>query len=242
MIPSGHDTAIVINELGQPVGQPVTGWVRRERPPGLVLAGNDVRLEPLGHRHAAELAAATSGPEHARLWTYLPIGPFTDQATATTSLARLGEDPGLVTYALVEVKTGLTLGMASYLRIDPDAGSLEVGWILYSPPLARTRGATEAMWLMARHAFEDLGYRRYEWKCDALNAPSRTAAVRLGFRYEGTFRQALVVKGRNRDTSWYAVTDRDWAELAPAYERWLTLGQEEAGSLSQLTAEALGGR
>lgn len=234
--------AVVINELGQPVGQPVPGWTRRPRPGGTVLAGRDVRLEPLQARHAAELAAATTDPQHARVWTYLPIGPFPDPLAATAALTRLGDDPDLVTYAIVGVRTGRTVGTASYLRIDPNAGSLEVGWILYAPELSRTRGATEAMWLMARQAFEEFGYRRYEWKCDALNARSRAAAVRLGFRYEGTFRQALVVKGRNRDTAWYAMTEGDWAALAPAYDRWLTLGQERSGSLSELTRQALAAR
>jgi RimJ/RimL family protein N-acetyltransferase len=131
----------------------------------------------------------------------------------------MGDDP--LCYAIVDKRTGRALGTASYLRIDPRAGSIEVGSITYSPRLQRTAAATEAMYLMMRRVFAELGYRRYEWKCNALNAASRRAAERLGFTYEGLFRQATVVKGRNRDTMWLSVLDREWPSLSRAYERWL---------------------
>jgi RimJ/RimL family protein N-acetyltransferase len=151
-------------------------------------------------------------------------------------------DPGLLSLAVVPHGRGAE-GVVSLLRAEPAHGVVEVGGIVLGPPLQRTTAATEAMWLLARHVF-GLGYRRYEWKCDALNAPSRAAAVRLGFRYEGTFRHALVHKGRNRDTAWFSITDRDWAALAPAYERWLdpanfhhpAAGTGQRVSLSALTA------
>jgi RimJ/RimL family protein N-acetyltransferase len=130
-------------------------------------------------------------------------------------------DPGVVTFALVPGDVGEPRGLASLMRADPQQGSVEVGSILYARSLQRTRAATEAMWLLLRHVFDDLGYRRYEWKCDSLNEPSRAAAGRLGFRFEGRFRQAMVYQGRNRDTDWFSITDVDWLRLAPAYAAWL---------------------
>ncbi|HYO85749.1 MAG TPA: GNAT family protein [Dermatophilaceae bacterium] len=230
---------MAVNQFGQPVGRLVPGWSARARPRPGVLAGEHVRLEPLADRHVGDLFAQTCGPGREPLWTYLPIGPFDTARTHAAALAALVGDPSLVPLAIVPSTTGGAVGMASYLRIEPAAGCLEVGWVLFGPRLARTGAATEAMYLMARHAFDDLGYRRVEWKCDALNQPSRSAAVRLGFRPEGTFRQASVVKGRNRDTAWYAMTDDDWRVLAPVYADWLNRGQEGAGALSELTRRAL---
>ncbi len=130
-----------------------------------------------------------------------------------------GDDP--LRHAVIERRSGRAVGVASLMRIDHVAGVIEVGGINYAPPLQRTPAATEAMYLMMRRVFDELGYRRYEWKCDALNAPSRAAALRLGFRYEGTFRQATVYKGRNRDTCWFSILDNEWAALKHAFERWL---------------------
>src|SRR6185295_19695984 len=178
-------------------------------------------LEPLDlARHGAGLHNANLLDTEQRNWTYLPYGPFAgfdDYAGWLRSVAGQ-DDPQF--HAIVERTTGEPVGVASYLRIDPAAGSIEVGHINYSPRLQRTVAATEAMYLMMRRAFE-LGYRRYEWKCNALNAPSRAAAQRLGFSFEGVFRQATVVKGRNRDTAWYAAIDREWPALRAAYEKWL---------------------
>lgn len=227
------------NEYNQPVGYPVPQWAARTRPDGRVLAGRSVRLEPLSAAHADDLFAATCGPGRERHWTYLPVGPFATPEDHAAHLVNLATDQDLVPYAIVEAASGRARGTASYLRIATAAGSIEVGWVNLGAGLARTRGATEAMWLMARHVFDELGYRRYEWKCDALNAPSRAAAERLGFRYEGTFRQALVYKGRNRDTAWFAMTDSDWARVSGVYQRWLSAPTPQVHRLSELTRQAL---
>ena len=156
----------------------------------------------------------------ASLWTYLAAGPFDDPAGLFAWLRQLHDDPGAVPHAICTA-AGRPLGVASYLRLDHVNGSVEVGSIAYGAELQRTTAATEAMYLMARHVFEDLGYRRYEWKCDALNGPSRRAAERLGFTYEGTFRNALVYKGRSRDTAWFSITDAEWPAIRTAFEAWL---------------------
>lgn len=211
-----------LNALGQPVGHSVPGWAPRPRPPRTPMEGRLARVEPLDPgRHGDDLFAAYAVDRDGRLWTYMPYGPFAarDNFLAWLRQRALGEDP--LFHAIVEVASGQALGLASYLRIEPAVGVIEVGHICLAPPLQSTPAATEAMFLMMRRVFDELGYRRYEWKCDALNAPSRRAAERLGFRFEGVFRQATVVKGRNRDTAWYAVIDRDWPALKQAFERWL---------------------
>ena len=232
------------NEHGQQVGDAVA-WTPAPRLTPVDLRGRWVALEPLAPAHAADLHAATGGPDRAALWTYLyeevPSSPAAFSSYVETRVA----NPGLVSLAIRPRGRGVA-GVASWLRADPANGSVEVGGILLGPEVQRTTAATEAMWLMAAHAF-DRGYRRYEWKCDALNAPSRAAAVRLGFTYEGTFRQATVYKGRNRDTAWYSVTDAEWAALAPAYAAWLApanfvdpeAGSGQRTSLSALTTRAL---
>jgi len=206
------------NEHGQPIGDPVD-WRGAEPPAPRVLEGSSVRLEPLAAGHAEQIMD-TLAP-HPALWTYRAEEPPTSVKEAAQRLAHGAAETDHVTFAVVPTASGVLEGMASYLRIAPAAGSIEVGSIIYGPSLQRTRAATEAMFLMARHAFEDLGYRRYEWKCDSLNEPSRRAAERLGFSYEGRFRNALVYKGRNRDTDWFSITDGDWPALRRAYEGWL---------------------
>ena len=189
-------------------------------PAGAVLDGRTVRLEPLdAGRHAAQLWEASQGdPE---LWTYMPVGPFEDEE-GLARWARWAQDaPDFVFYAVVDLAGGRALGSASYLRWEPDHGVVEIGFIWFGPSLQRTRGATEAIYLLARHAFDDLAYRRLEWKCNAVNERSRRAAVRFGFDYEGIFRQHMWVKGRNRDTAWYAIVDADWPRIREAYEAWL---------------------
>ena len=213
----------VENAFGQPVGSPVPGWSPRPRPaPGLVLEGRWARLEALeADRHAADLHAAYALAPDDRLWTYMPHGPFAD-AEAYRSWVRAvidRADPFFL--AVVDRGTGLAAGAVSYLRIAPEHGAIEVGWITYSPLLQRTTAATEAMALMMGHAFDELGYRRYEWKCDALNAPSRAAAERLGFTFEGVHRQAVVVKGRSRDTAWFSILDSEWPAVRAALDAWL---------------------
>ena len=210
------------NIHGQPVGTDLTGWTPRPRPSRTALEGRYCRLEPLDpERHAAELHAANGEAVDDRFWTYLPQGPFPslESYVAWLRQAAAGEDPHF--YAIRRREDGLAVGIAAYLRIDPAAGSIEVGHINFSPRLQRTRAATEALYLLAANAFETLGYRRYEWKCDSLNAPSRAAALRLGFTFEGIFRQATIYKGRNRDTAWFSIIDSEWPALKDAYLAWL---------------------
>ena len=221
-----------------PLGAALPGWTPPPRPGPAVLDGRFVRLERLNSGHADRLHAAFAG--HDPLWDYIPYGPFAD-AVAYEGWVRSVEgaaDP--VFYAICPRPEGGPLGVASFMRIAPESGCIEVGGIVMSPALQRTPAATEAMFLMMRWAFE-AGYRRYEWKCDSLNRPSRRAAQRYGFSYEGVFRQALVVKGRNRDTAWFAAVDGEWPRLRHAFERWLAHGNFDADgrqriSLSDLTA------
>jgi RimJ/RimL family protein N-acetyltransferase len=210
------------NHLGQPVGFAVPDWVPAKLPPRTVMAGRWCRVEPLDMaRHGAALFAAYAEDREGRIWSYLPYGPFETRAEFQDWMTAscLSDDP--LFHAIVEGASGRALGLASYLRVVPEAGVIEVGHINYAPALQRCAAATEAMYLMMARVFDELGNRRYEWKCDALNADSRAAAGRLGFSFEGVFRQATLYKGRNRDTAWYAITDRDWPALKAAYEAWL---------------------
>jgi RimJ/RimL family protein N-acetyltransferase len=212
------------NALGQPVGFAVPHWTPPRRPPRASLPGRFCGVEPLDpDRHATDLFAANALDAEGRNWTYLPYGPFPTPAVYRAWMDRTcrGDDP--LFHAIVDRATGRAVGVASYLRIAPAEGSIEIGHLAFSPLLQRTPAATEAMYLMMRRAFE-LGYRRYEWKCDALNAPSRAAAQRLGLTFEGVFRQATVYKGRNRDTAWYAAIDREWPALREEFVRWLDPG------------------
>ena len=187
------------------------------------LEGALVQLEPADvARHGADLYAAQSGAPD--IWTYLPYGPFADEADFRTWLAACAASVDPLFFAIIDRATGRAQGMASFMRMTPEHGVIEVGNIWYSPALQRTRQATEAMYVMARHAFEVLGYRRYEWKCNARNEPSRRAALRLGFSYEGVFRQHMVVKDQNRDTAWYSMLDSEWPGAKAAFEAWLDEG------------------
>jgi RimJ/RimL family protein N-acetyltransferase len=208
------------------------------------MTGRYCRLERLSSaRHAADLHAANVRDADGRMWAYLPYGPFESQAAYAAWIDRdcTGADP--LFFAIVDAATGKATGVASYLRIEPAVGCIEVGHLAFSPLLQRSPAATEAMFLMMERIY-DAGYRRYEWKCNALNAPSRTAAMRLGFSYEGVFRQATIVKGRNRDTAWYASIDREWPALRAAFRMWLDpsnfdeRGQQRV-SLRALTAPVL---
>lgn len=236
------------NHLGQPIGFPLPDWTPRPQPPREPIQGRHCRVEPLApERHAVDLFAANQEDREGRIWTYLPYGPFTtlDDYRTWLEAACLGADP--LFHAIVNADSGRAVGVASYLRIDSRCGVIEVGHINYSPSLQRTPAATEAMFLMMRRVFDELGYRRYEWKCDALNAPSRAAAERLGFRFEGVFRQATIYKGRNRDTAWYAIIDREWPALKAAFEHWLAPANFDAQgrqrvSLSELTRAARAGQ
>lgn len=210
-----------MNRLNQPVGPVIAGWNPPPVPPRAELVGRTCRLEPLDPaRHAADLHAAYSLDGAGRNWTYLGYGPFASASDYRAWVEHSCAAADLQFYAVVAPATQRAVGVASYLRMAPASGSIEVGHLNYSPLLQRTVAATEAMALMMEQAFA-LGYRRYEWKCDALNAPSRAAARRLGFTFEGIFRQATVVKGRNRDTAWYSVIDKEWPALQATFTRWL---------------------
>lgn len=202
------------------IGAAVKGWTPPPRPTGAPLTGRHAELAPLrAEVHAAELFKANIASD--AIWDYLPYGPFASASSYHRWVreASAGDDPFF--YAIRNRDTGQWQGVASYLRITPDAGSIEVGHINFSPALQKSRAATEAMFLMMEWAFE-AGYRRYEWKCDALNLPSRRAAQRLGLSFEGIFRQAAVVKGRNRDTAWFAAIDSEWPALKEAFTAWLS--------------------
>lgn len=192
------------------------------RPARLTLPGRYVTLCPLdAEEHGDALWEGAGHPRHEERWLYMGDGPFADREAFNAHLKRkqASEDP--LFYSIVDNGTGQALGYAALMRIDPPNRVIEVGHIMYTTALERTRGATEAMYLLARYVFEKLGYRRYEWKCNALNAGSRAAAQRLGFQYEGLFRQHMIVKGRSRDTAWFAMLDSEWPERQAAFERWL---------------------
>jgi RimJ/RimL family protein N-acetyltransferase len=229
---------------GRVVGFAVSNWTPPASPPRTPMTGSYCDVVPLDiEHHGDDLFQAFSHEGGAANWSYLPYGPFDDAISlkAWMQSACVSDDP--LFHTIVDKPSGRPVGMASYLRITPSAGTIEVGHIHYSPLLQRTPAATEAMYLMMRRVFE-LGYRRYEWKCNALNRASRDAALRLGFSYEGVFRQALVVKGRNRDTAWYACVDREWPALKSAFEHWLSEAnfdqeQRQRMSLSELTRPIL---
>lgn len=210
---------VTINDFGQPIGPDLADWEPPPPPPGKALPGRTVTLEPLEWvRHGGRLfeVLSTAGDD---LWTYMTFGPFADISELEHLIADMGNRPDWVPYALVV--DGDPAGFASYLRIQPQEGVIEIGSIVFSPRLQRTTAATESIYLMMLHVFE-LGYRRCEWKCDALNEPSRSAALRLGFSYDGTFRNATHYKGRNRDTAWYSMVADDWPRAARGFHRWLS--------------------
>jgi RimJ/RimL family protein N-acetyltransferase len=192
------------------------------RPRRTTLRGKIVSLTPLdASEHLQDLYQHSSGPGNEKLWRYMPDGPFADYVSFRTAIAKKADSEDAVFFAVLEKMSGRAAGYASLMRADVTNRCVEVGNILYTPRLQQTAGATEAMYLLARHVFEDLGYRRYEWKCNALNEPSRRAALRLGFTFEGIFRQHMIIKGRNRDTAWFSMLDKEWPVRKTAFERWL---------------------
>jgi RimJ/RimL family protein N-acetyltransferase len=210
------------------------------RPQRTTLEGRVVRLVPLDpSAHAEALFAASHGPENERLWRYLFEGPFATRSAFDADLKLKESSEDRLFFAILDKSSGDAVGYASYMRIEPAHRVIEVGSILFTPGLQRTIGATEAMYLMARHAFEDLRYRRYEWKCNALNAPSRSAALRLGFRFEGIFRQHMIIKGRNRDTAWFSMLDSEWPKRKAAFERWLDPSNFDANGRQKASLSAL---
>ncbi|MER2606145.1 MAG: GNAT family protein [Siculibacillus sp.] len=208
------------NREDRPVGPAVQGWSERARPARAGISGVWGRLEPLDTaRHGADLFAAVDG--HDSVWTYLGYGPFENEASFISWLTGREQLTDPLYWAVIDGATGKAVGVLTLMEIRPAAGVIEIGHIFFSPVLQKTRAATEAIYLAMRHVFADLGYRRFEWKCDALNAPSRAAAIRFGFTYEGIFRQHMVIKGRNRDTAWYSITDKEWPTVKAGFEAWL---------------------
>jgi RimJ/RimL family protein N-acetyltransferase len=230
-------------DTGQPVGSPVD-TAPAQRPGPVTLIGRYGRLEKLDARHAPDLWKVFEG--HADVWTYITgDGPFADARTFADFIGKRATSSDPYAYAIVEPE-GRALGYLTLMEIRPEMRVIEVGSIVYSPQMQRTPLATEAQYLVARYAFETLGYRRYEWKCNALNVPSRRAALRYGFNFEGVFRQHLIVKDRNRDTAWYSMLDGEWPARKAAFERWLAPDNFDAGgrqilSLSALNIGAVGG-
>lgn len=217
-----------VSAPGLPLGAPVADGPAA-MPGSLTLEGRHVRIVPFdADRHGAGLFALSHGPEKERLWAYMRPASFPDAAAFIRFYGEAAAAGDQALFAVEAAETSRAIGHAAYLRITPAHRTIEVGNILYTPELQRTPGATEAMYLMARHAFEDLGYRRYEWKCDSLNAPSRRAAERLGFTYEGLFRQHMIIKGRNRDTVWFSLLDGEWPRAKAAFESWLDAGNFDA--------------
>ena len=227
------------NHLDQQVGYSVPNFETPALPRRQVIKGQYCRLEPLGpDQHAEQLWSANAIDAKGKAWTYLPYGPFENFNCYKSWLTDecMGEDPFF--FAIVDLKNDEAVGVASYLRIKPDRGSIEVGHLHFSPLLQRTPASTEAMYLMMRTAF-DLGYRRYEWKCNALNTPSKVSAQRLGFSFEGIFRQAAVVKGHNRDTAWFAIMDHEWSAVRQAMETWLRGNNFDAEGNQKISLSAL---
>ena len=221
------------DEYDLPIGAPLDDWTKPPRPPRSPLAGRYVELVPTDvHAHGAALFEAFTTPAD---FTYMSYGPFDDVESFTAWMYSgcTGDDPLFHTI----IVDGAPVGLASYLRIDEHVGSIEVGSLHFSPALQRTPASTEAMFLMMQRAFE-LGYRRYEWKCDALNAPSRSAAKRLGFSFEGIFRQATIYKQRSRDTAWFSIIDSEWPSLGTEFRRWLDPANFDADGAQRTALDA----
>lgn len=232
------------NEFGQRVGAPLPDWVPPRLPPKKPLVGLYCALEPLTPAaHAESLAKVWASDTQDSDWTYMAFGPFASSEEVRQWVDDYSHTEQTPYYVIVDAKSRLPAGIVCYLRMDPTHGSIEIGGIVYSGQLKRTAAATEAIFLLLKNVF-DRGYRRCEWKCDSLNRASRLAALRLGFSFEGIFRQAVVYKGRNRDTAWFSITDQDWPDLERAYASWLAPANFEMGGgqrtrLSDLTKPLL---
>ncbi|MDR0805418.1 MAG: GNAT family N-acetyltransferase [Enterobacteriaceae bacterium] len=214
--------AYQLNQYGQPVGLDVPDWNGCLRPSGETLSGKYCRLEQVNPAlHGDDLYSAYQQAADSRDWTYLSVGPFADRQGFETYLQQMAVSRDPIHYTVIDQQNGKALGTLALMRIDQKNGVIEVGFVTYSPDLKRSRIATEAQFLLMFYALDSLGYRRYEWKCDALNAPSRAAALRLGFQFEGIFRNHVIYKGHTRDTAWFSIIDNDWARLKPAYLTWL---------------------
>jgi RimJ/RimL family protein N-acetyltransferase len=227
-------------QTGQPVGLPVERTTPAPRPGPVTLKGRYGRLEKLRPEHAGGLWPVFAG--HDEVWTYIArCGPFANAQEFATFIAMFAASEDPYAYAIIDA-ADRAVGYLTLLRIVPDMRVIEVGHVLYSPALQRTPLGTETQYLLARYVFETLGYRRYEWKCDALNAASRRAALRYGFIYEGTFRQYQIAKGRNRDNAWFSMLDSEWPGRKANFERWLAPDNFDAGGRQKLSLAALNGQ
>lgn len=205
------------------MAEDLSHWTPRPKPSTLPMEGRFVRLEKLDPvRHADDLFDASAQPDGEERFRWLPNLPPTDRAEFRAWVKQMAASEDPIFFAVIDKATGKVSGRQSFMRMDPANGVAEIGHIYWGPLLARRPAATEALFLFARHLFDDLGYRRFEWKCDNDNLPSKRAASRFGFRHEGVFHQHLIIKGLNRDTAWFAMLDKDWARLRPAYEAWLS--------------------
>jgi RimJ/RimL family protein N-acetyltransferase len=223
----------------QPIGDPVAAHPAK-RPERVTLSGHVIDLVPLNaEAHADALFEGANGGEKDRVWTYLFVGPFADRAEFRADIEAKARSEDPLYFAVIDKASGAAVGYQSFLRIEPVHRVIEVGSILYAPAMQRTIGATEAQYLFARYVFDDLGYRRYEWKCNNLNAPSKRAAARLGFSFEGVFRQHMIVKGRNRDTAWYAMLDKDWPARKATFETWLAPDNFDASGRQKIALATL---
>jgi RimJ/RimL family protein N-acetyltransferase len=224
----------------RPLGEAVAGWGPAKLPDRTPLRGRYAELRPVDPPGDAEpLFAASRDPG---IWTYLFDGPYDDLASFRAALDAAAPMDDPFRYTIVPLASGRPEGMASYLRITPEHGTIEIGNIWFGTPMQRTTAATEAIFLLASNAFDTLGYRRLEWKCNALNAPSRRAADRFGFTFEGVFERHMVVKGHNRDTAWYAITDDRWPAVRAAFEAWLDPANFDAQGHQRAALDASGGR
>lgn len=226
-----------LNQFGQLVGDALPDWQPRPYPERIQLEGEYCRLEPLKTHHADALFAAHQLAPDTRSWTWLPRNPETniDEYRQWVASVENALDP--IHFAVIDKRTQRPVGSVSLMRIDAANGVMEVGHVHFSPLLSRTPMSTEAQWLLMRYAFETLGYRRYEWKCNSLNEPSRKAALRLGFQFEGQFRQLLVVKGHNRDTDWFSIIDSEWPALDRAFRHWLAADNFDADGKQRKSLE-----
>jgi RimJ/RimL family protein N-acetyltransferase len=228
------------NEYGQPIGAPVPGWTPRPLPTQETFEGTFCRLERLSaERHAGDLFEAYRSAPDDRDWTYLNVGPYKEIEAYRryAETAECSADPRH--YAVIDKRTGKAVGTLALMRIEPNAGVIEVGSVTFSPLLKRTPISTEAQFLLMAYVFDELGYRRYEWKCDSLNAPSRAAAERLGFTFEGVFRQALVYHARNRDTAWFSILDKEWPVRKQAFLAWLSAENFDARGQQRVSLSEL---
>ncbi len=237
--PSPDNETAPAPEAGIVLGAPVEGPPARPPVP-VTLEGRFVRIVPFDvARHGPDLFALSHGAQKEALWAYMSAGPFADLYAFTLHYAEAATKADPLLLAIEETGSGRAVGHACYMRVEPKHRVVEVGNILFTPALQRRPGGTEAMYLMARHAFETLGFRRYEWKCNALNAGSRRAAERLGFSFEGVFRQHMIIKGRNRDTAWFALLDGEWPRAKAAFEAWLDPANHDAEGRQRRTLAEL---